>query len=369
MRKLKSVTRNKEVNEVNKEEVALLRLPVPVAKKKLTEGMPKFLCFSVLCFSMLVLPNCKKDVHVIVDGKKYSEENLKEEIPDYYASIKKRHNDEIIKALETVAEKKLFEIEAKKQKLADVNSYYRQMRGNVVVSEEEVQENYQQLKKAGQIPADKPYQENVLRLRQSLENQRFRQMKNTELSQLKKRYGYSIYKGPVEKTKVNIDGEPSQGSAKAPVVVVEFSGYDCPYCSRVQDTARLLREKYKGKLKWVFKDYPLNPGSIEPHIAASCVFKQNKETFWPFFNMLYKQGRKLLEPALLQTTLTSLGIDVVAHSECTKDPAVGEEILDDHKQGREAGVGGIPHFFINGRSLVGAREYEAFAKIIDEELE
>ena len=157
---------------------------------------------------------------------------------------------------------------------------------------------------------------------------------------------------------------------KVKITIVEFSGYECNYCKKVQETTRQLRNKYGDKLKWVLKDYPLRLSSLYAHISSNCVYRQNQGKYWSYFDKLFAQDRKnefLTKPALDKYVAT-LGIDMKLYNTCVVDPEVEKEIRADHQEGLASGVRGIPHFFINGRALSGAQPAYAFEEIIREEL-
>jgi protein-disulfide isomerase len=161
---------------------------------------------------------------------------------------------------------------------------------------------------------------------------------------------------------------PSRGGpATAPVTVVEFSDFQCPYCARAQPTLRKLRETYGEKVRFVFADFPLDfhPLAKKAHEAAYCAADQGQ--FWPMYDRLFASQGKL-EVASLKTYATELGLDATAFASCLdsgKNAARAEALLG---EGARNGVTGTPAFFINGRMLVGAQPFESFASLIEDEL-
>ena len=162
-------------------------------------------------------------------------------------------------------------------------------------------------------------------------------------------------------------GAPARGPESAPVTIVEFSDFQCPFCVRAQPTLQRLRETYGDKLRFVFLDFPLeiHPQAPKAHEAAACAGDQGK--FWPMYDRLFASGGKL-EVADLKSYAGELGLDGAAFGTCLESgrhSAATEAAL---QEGQRHGVTGTPAFFINGRLLVGAQPFEAFAQVIEDEL-
>jgi protein-disulfide isomerase len=162
-------------------------------------------------------------------------------------------------------------------------------------------------------------------------------------------------------------GVPVRGPETAPVTIVEFSDFQCPFCVRAQPTLQRLREAYGAKLRFVFLDFPLeiHPQAPKAHEAAACAGDQGK--FWPMYDRLFASGGKL-EVADLKTYAGELGLDGAAFGACLESGRHAPATESALQEGQRHGVTGTPAFFINGRLLVGAQPFEAFAQIIDDEL-
>jgi protein-disulfide isomerase len=162
---------------------------------------------------------------------------------------------------------------------------------------------------------------------------------------------------------------PSRGGpASAPVTVVEFSDFQCPYCSRAQPTLRKVRETYGDKVRFVFVDFPLDfhPLAQKAHEAAYCAEDQGK--FWPMYDRLFSSEGKLDVPNL-KAYATELGLDATAFGTCLDSGKHAARTETAMEEGARNGVTGTPAFFINGRMLVGAQPFESFASVIEDELE
>ena len=161
---------------------------------------------------------------------------------------------------------------------------------------------------------------------------------------------------------------PSLGSASAPVTLVEFSDYQCPYCQRVEPTLKRLRAAYGDKLRIVWKDFPLtqiHPQAFKAGEAAHCAGDQGK--YWELHDVLFNKQQEL-QPDDLKRHAIELGLDVTAFNQCLDTSKHAERVRDGVSEGGALGVNSTPTIFINGRRLSGAQPYEVFAAVIDEEL-
>jgi protein-disulfide isomerase len=209
--------------------------------------------------------------------------------------------------------------------------------------------------------------------------------------------GYMIweYKPEPKRTIYNIEtaGFPSLGPADAPVVIVEFSEYQCPYCWKwYEQVYKPLLEAYPEKIRLVFRNYPLSfhPNAVASAEAALCAGDQN--AYWEFHNVLFdnylniyqEDQRRLLDQAAYNQFASSLGLNVVTFERCMASHKYLQLIQADVDYANSlppdfetdetgetvavAAVGGTPTFFINGHRLGGAYPFEAFQEIIEAEL-
>jgi protein-disulfide isomerase len=162
-------------------------------------------------------------------------------------------------------------------------------------------------------------------------------------------------------------GRPERGGAKAPITIVEFSDYQCPFCKRGEDSAQKVFDTYGDKVRIVFRNYPLPfHERARPAAEASlCANAQGK--FWEYNKKLFANQNALADDNLKQYA-KDLGLDTAKFDECYAKKPYSADIDKDLADGVAAGVNGTPAFFINGRSLSGAQPFEKFKEIIDEEL-
>ena len=162
--------------------------------------------------------------------------------------------------------------------------------------------------------------------------------------------------------------EPSQGPQDAPILLVEYSDFECPYCGRAKPAIRQVLEQYGDKVRLVFRDFPL---SIHPNArlaAEASLCAQEQDRYWDYHDVLFDHQREL-RPVDLSRYAMEIGLDGTAFDACLESGRFADAVSDDLKSGEHFGVTGTPAFFINGRPLTGAQPFSAFQQIIDDELE
>ena len=170
--------------------------------------------------------------------------------------------------------------------------------------------------------------------------------------------------------KVPVGNSPVLGKKDAIVTMIEFSDFQCPYCKRVEDSLKKVKETYPDKVRIVWKHEPLpfHPRA-EPAAELTLEAKAQKGEagFWAAHDKLFEMQPKL-EDADLEKAASELGLNVDKVKAAIKDHKYKKEIDADAELGDDVQASGTPHFFINGRRLVGAQPFEKFQKVIDEEI-
>lgn len=164
---------------------------------------------------------------------------------------------------------------------------------------------------------------------------------------------------------------PAKGPADAPVTIVEFSDFQCPFCSRVNPTLQGVREKYGDKVRIVFRQFPLDQIHKEARKAGEaslCAAEQDKDLFWKLHDSMFADQGKLSVAALKAKAEALEGLDASSFNECLDSGRYAERVQEDVEAGARAGVTGTPSFFVNGRFLSGNVTAEGFADVIDDEL-
>jgi protein-disulfide isomerase len=162
--------------------------------------------------------------------------------------------------------------------------------------------------------------------------------------------------------------DPSLGGASAPVTVIEFSDFQCPFCQSVSPTLKRVRQTYGDKVRIVWKDFPLtqiHPQAFKASEAAHCAGEQGK--YWEYHDRLFA-NQQALQPDDLKKHASDLGLDSAKFTTCFDTSKYGDRVREGVALGSRLGVSSTPTLYINGRMLSGAQPYETFVAVIDEEL-
>jgi protein-disulfide isomerase len=169
------------------------------------------------------------------------------------------------------------------------------------------------------------------------------------------------------------EGDPYKGSPEAPVTITEYSEFQCPFCARfVKETLPLIKERYiaTGKVRLIFRDFPVHQQAIIAAGAAACALEQGN--FWGMHDTLFAQqeewsgNQDFME--LYNKYAQDLGLDVEAFTSCLESGKYTEGLRKDVEAGEAAGVQGTPTFLINDQLVVGAQPFEVFKEVIEQEL-
>lgn len=166
---------------------------------------------------------------------------------------------------------------------------------------------------------------------------------------------------------VNMEGVRFRGKNDAPVTIIEYSDFQCPFCRRVQPTLTELASEYESEIRWGFKDMPLSdihPEALRAAQAARCADDQGK--FWEFRAKLFEQD--LFTDGMYTDVAKELKIKNEALLECVNSGKHETAVMADFNEARSFGIEGTPAFLINGILFTGAQRIEAFRNVIDREL-
>jgi protein-disulfide isomerase len=177
--------------------------------------------------------------------------------------------------------------------------------------------------------------------------------------------------------KLKTDGAPSMGTQGAPVVIVEFSDFECPYCQREAGVLRenLLKD-YPAQVHFYFKQFPLttqHPWSKAAAIASRCVYKQNADEFWNYHDWIFKNQNDIkpetLKAKVLEWAKNEKNLDALQLTSCMDNKTTEPEVDKDIADGRAVKVDSTPTLFINGRRIAAAAEWPTLKAVIDYEVE
>jgi protein-disulfide isomerase len=192
-------------------------------------------------------------------------------------------------------------------------------------------------------------------------------------AELQKNAGSAPPPGQAEEAKVlgpndlNIASAPTLGPKNAPVTIVAFSDFQCPFCSRVVPTLKELEKQYEGKIKVAFKNQPLPFHNNARGAAAAGLAANEQGKFWEMHDKMFA-NQQSLDRASLEKYASEIGLDVGKFKAALDSNKFESVIAADSAEGAKVGANGTPTFFINGRQVVGAQPIESFKTVIDDEL-
>lgn len=227
---------------------------------------------------------------------------------------------------------------------ADIDAFYAQRQSQIRQPKEQVADQIRQY------------------LRQQQQQQRYQAF----ITSLETKYGAVITLEPW-RAEVAANG-PSKGPSNAPVTIVEFSDFECPFCGKVGPTLQQVLDKYGDKVRLVFRQFPLNFHAHAQKAGEASLCAHEQGQFWAMHDLMFGDQKALAVEQLKAKAATIKGLDTAAFAQCLDGGQTAATIRTDLAEGSAAGVSGTPAFFINGRFLSGAMPFEQFAQVIDEEL-
>jgi len=332
--------------------------------------VPAIASVAIVCAAIATHPAWADDPNAVVatvGDHKISEKDLdakvKPQLDQMRTALEKRVNEIIAgktfdlrrQTLESMTDDYLIGQAAQRDKLSVDDYLKKEYTGKSAATEADAKKFYDKNKGPGTAPFDK-VKPQVLEM---LNHQAL-------LERLRKNAPVKILLEP-QRVVVNSSGHPALGAKDAPVTIVEFTDFQCPFCKRTEDTLKQLREKYGDKIRLVHMDFPLpfHSHALDAAKAARCANEQDK--FWQFRDALFADQSKLA-PADLKATAKKLGLNTGQFGACFDKAKYDSQIKSDQAAGAKVGVDGTPAFFIDGRPLTGAQPIPAFEEIIDDEL-
>jgi protein-disulfide isomerase len=330
------------------------------------------------CFVGVLLPHCiaaqdkdssqSAEPMAVLSGQPITQDQLP---PAEQAQLQKmmqqvygvRH-----RALESVLDQKLVANEAKKKGVSADDLLKAEVDSKIEdPTEDQVTAYYQ----ANQGHINQPFDEVKDKIRQGLKDQAIQKARILYvqgLMQAAVNDGDLVIMLRPPKVEISVDPARLRGDSKAPVTIVEFSDFSCPYCRKVESTLTELLAKYPGKVRLGYRDFPLRQIHPQAQLAAEasrCAEDQGK--YWEYHDFLFanpdKQGRDdLMEGA------RTLKLDDKKFDECLSSGRFKPQIDQDIQLGTRVGMVATPGFFVNGIFLDGAQPAAAFEQVIDQEL-
>jgi protein-disulfide isomerase len=269
--------------------------------------------------------------------------------------------------LESMLRRRVFETKAKQLGVSPDELVNKEVVAKIAEpSDEEIRALYERAKAGGQpLPPLDQVKPDIAKF---IKNQKAQGELTAYYEKLKKEQNVEVLLPPYTPPKVQVAATgPSKGPESAPVTIVEFSDYQCPFCIRAEATVKDVLAAYPDKVRVVYRDFPLPNHTLAPKAseAAQCALDQNK--YWEMHDKLFAANGKL-EVADLKSYAREVGLDGAKFDRCLDSGEKAPVVASHRKAGEEAGVSGTPAFFVNGRLISGAQPLETFKQLIDQEL-
>jgi protein-disulfide isomerase len=215
------------------------------------------------------------------------------------------------------------------------------------------------------VQTDETYESARSHIIDTVHQLRTKKARDAYLAELRAQYGV-IVELSQPSAHVEVENGPRLGSDKAPVQIVEFADYECPYCQKVNDDLRRLREQFGDQVSLVYKDFPLpmHPLAAKAAAAARCAGVQGK--FWEFHDALFQTKRIQVSDLKLQAR--TLKLDTARFDQCLDGDEQIAVVRKDAQEAKRLGLDGTPSFFINGHFMSGSIGYEKLRGTVLQEL-
>jgi len=299
-----------------------------------------------------------------VQGQPIAAEDLTSALRGELLRLEIQRYQTLREKLDELIADKIFSLEAARRGISVQQFVHDEISAKIqTVTPEQVQAFYEANKNRIKQPLEKVSEQLTSYLQQQAQEQR----RQALLKELRSHYPVTVaLRAPT--VEVATEGEPSLGPTNAPVTIVEFSDFQCPYCRQAQGTLKQLLAAYEGKIKLVFRDFPLrniHPQAQKAAEAAQCAAEQHK--FWPYHDKLFASTS--LQVDELKKFAQELELNMAQFISCLDSSKYAPGIEADMQAGQQAGVNATPTFFVNGYPLSGAAPYERFKELVDTAME
>jgi protein-disulfide isomerase len=306
-----------------------------------------------------------------VNGQNITLGELDKDIKGKLRSMEQEHREQVYKlreqGLEAMVVKRLMEAEAKKRGMSEEDVIKAEVESKVQEpTDAEAKAFFDQ--NSSRMPPGADFEQMKPRIKQFLMGQKQQQAMMAFFDKLKADAKVETKLEPPEAPAVEVAATgPAKGPANAPVTIVEFSDFQCPFCSRANATVDQVMKAYGDKVRLVFRDYPLpfHENAQKAAEASHCAEEQGK--FWEMYDKLFS-NQQALKVEDLKKYAGQLGLDQKKFDECLDSGKMAAAVKKNADDGAEAGVEGTPAFFINGHLISGAQPFEEFKRVIDKEL-
>ena len=348
-------------------------MPSPLAPPSAPRSLAAAL---VLLLCGLALPACaagaespapakgsSAEVVAEVAGKPITMADLEAALAPQLQQIDRQRRQILVDGLDGLVEEKIFEAEAAARGVSVEELFRTEIEAKAGdVSDADAQAFYE----ANRARINRPIEQMMPQIKNYLASQKRAGLRDELMASLRAKHSTRLLLEPV-RVEVADASAPAKGPASAPVTIVEFSDFQCPFCSRVNPAIQQAIATYGEHLRVQFRQFPLNihPQAQKAAEASLCAHDQGK--FWQLHDVMFADQRNLAVEQLKEKA-AGIGLDAASFASCLDDGKHAAKVAEDLADGSAAGVSGTPVMFVNGRFLSGAVPFEQLAKLIDDEL-
>jgi protein-disulfide isomerase len=319
------------------------------------------LCLSLGASAGLAAEGQNDTVIAQVNGDKLTFADLERKQPAKLLQARYQHYRAERDALDQLIDDHLLEMQAQREKLTIEQLLERHVTSQVKdPTEEQVQGYYEGMQ------TDEPFAAVRDKILDRIRQVRLAKARAVYRKSLRSQANIHVLLAPPS-VEVALGSAPTRGSRNAPVIIIEFADYECPYCQKIDADLKKLQEEFGGNLGLVFKDFPLPMHSRAEKAAeaARCADAQGK--FWEFHDFLFDNSKNL-EATHLKEYARALKLDAARFDGCLDLGEQAATVQMDSTQAQRLGLTGTPSFFINGHLLSGAVNYSTLREMVEQEL-
>jgi protein-disulfide isomerase len=296
-----------------------------------------------------------------IDGTKITLEDIESKHPSALFQARNALYEAQKKVVDEFVNEYLLERQAKKENVTVAELLQRHVNNTLAKdpSDESLRVYYEGLDTTESFEA---IREKIL---DALRQRRLAKAKTAYLESLRAQAKIATVVSP-PRAEISLKGTPVRGRADAPVMLVEYADYECPYCQQIQPSLDKLAAEYSGKLSFAYKDVPLpmHPNAQKAAEASHCAGSQGK--YWEYHDLLFTS--KQYDLAKLKDHARALKLDGAAFDKCLDSGQQSDLVKTQLMEAQGLGLPGTPGFFVNGRFLTGSVSYEMLRQVVEEEL-
>lgn len=319
--------------------------------------------FLIVPLASLAQATSPGDPVAVVGGQVITQQDLAEAVGPQLMQLRTQEYEAKSKILDSLIRRKVVEMEAKKRGLTPDKLMEQEVDSKVPDPTDGEVEAYF----IGQNRAGARLEDGKEQYRKALKQYQLMKAAQAYADSLRAKMDVAVLLRPPS-LEVAFDPARVKGDPKAPVTIVEFSDFQCPFCKRAEPVLTSLLEKYKGRVKLAFMDFPLHEIHARAESAAEasrCAGEQGK--FWEFHDSLFADQSKLADADLIARAKT-IGLQEDLFKACLTSGKYKDRVDADRDAGMKVGVGGTPGFFVNGVFINGVKSQAEFEKVIDTQL-